>query len=1549
MLASEHPVELKLKGVEQLTKMIEDERKVFTESNVLAVWWKISSFNSMSEPEISLAIMRFMAEVGKYHSSSINLQKSFLEFLCNDAILNCDSDNIWSSVTNNLTLLLNDIVLPENYVALSKALIFLSSMFARASETKSAELKTSIVSAVTTYSDFIDNDVFLVCFRSAIAHLKANSKNVNCLRESTNMLCALLKSKPSALNVESINEVIFLCEIEDVLNSFHLIADIFEEILHLSIWRHFVYSSYCEVLKSVASSFRRLPRNILKQLNGYVNDENPAESCDFGPLLEMILAVFTHVDIQKTYIDKEALVICSDFIQKRLLEPRGSNVIVSSNFHSCSLLYDILEKVIDRQKLRERCDMEIRDNFEKLLTQVLERVILMKNFEIVESLKLLHLMDASCEITTFEFKMKFFDFSFKTVWKTLDVEWMNRFEIYLTIAVGKLSSKNMKLDELLKMMSQLLKDSKVMNMYEQEILLLLLSKVRNCEEDPSLMTISLFDFCFEFSRLCARCSVNELLECLCEFVLRDSNGKDPNSSEFLERCFLHLVTFDACLLKVYNHHVSLGKHFCTFMNILNKVGHLVHHKHEERFTVKPEMRSKVLCLLIKPGLLRAFDQLCESSSSNHDCQALEATIVLGLKLVLECLKSESDWNVFSSVIVQLSAFLPQQETVEKIFGNRILKGLSDMEGNNELISLGCTFLEQLVIELCSLVDVKSFAFKKRFEYTTLHADNSSQFVSINDQISTYRALVFQCLIYMVTYQLDVKHRRIVSCFANGIQDSRCGVTCLSALTVCILEYPLQSCSRLIPSILDNIFKMKSSRSMSVPALNFIFMLSQLPTLHHNFRCEDHKQVMVVILQFVDYSSYSKYCAEVALNLLCLWFLKCKVSYRLQLAQLIVTELRNRLLKFHQDVQLQSKCTTSKMGSFVHTCCTSNASGTSGLCEQPEVVTTKSDTNKSSLRQLAALQEVALNLCQDMVSRNIFSDSSQITPKRSRLGELLLNNGLTKTWIYNDRIVTITTSGESHKVMANGLCRNCNDKVGSVGSTATTSVPGRSDRSRHRSSPQTPNAKDQRNHSVIREGIELTTANVPTDVSTAHQCACWISGWAEVYIRTPTGDMSFLNRSQLQRKTNVLSNLDFPLERMSLLMPTFASSRMESGDIRSQTSSCSSVDFDETFEPRDSCTKPRMSIALVGAKNRIKLEANLTRSKSLDDVSQLLTDRENIPENKKSKPSHSNSKQQLQYGSVKRRHESGFSLGSRSRNFSGDTASQLSPEMNQSNPAHIFAQLFATSASNFTSKASSSQAKLVSLPDTEDTKDDLNYFDNYLPISAHKVGVLYVDEGQQNDESAILANICGSERYGDFIKGLGSVICLSDYTTTDLKLYTGGLDKSTRELDGKFAICWMEELFHVVFHVATLMPTPDLSVDPQCRRKKALIGNDAVVIVYNDSKSPLTEKLIETELNFVTVLVTPTDRKRSSVRILFKQELEPWVIHASREEKIVSDKNVPVYVRQMALHASMACHGYLFRQKNLDYTSNWSKRLELIRKMSVKYGKTMDLDPLSDLV
>lgn len=135
---------------------------------------------------------------------------------------------------------------------------------------------------------------------------------------------------------------------------------------------------------------------------------------------------------------------------------------------------------------------------------------------------------------------------------------------------------------------------------------------------------------------------------------------------------------------------------------------------------------------------------------------------------------------------------------------------------------------------------------------------------------------------------------------------------------------------------------------------------------------------------------------------------------------------------------------------------------------------------------------------------------------------------------------------------------------------------------------------------------------------------------------------------------------------------------------------------------------------------------------------------------------------------------------------------------------------------------------------------MKVLDHIPPYDTHKLGVVYVGPGQSS-ESEILANTFGSSRYTEFLRGLGQLLRLQD-VPQDM-VYLGGLDCSGT--DGQFTYCYHDDITQVVFHVATLMPT-DLTSDPQCSNKKLHIGNDYVLIVYNDSG---------TKYNFGTIKVS----------------------------------------------------------------------------------------------
>ncbi len=80
-----------------------------------------------------------------------------------------------------------------------------------------------------------------------------------------------------------------------------------------------------------------------------------------------------------------------------------------------------------------------------------------------------------------------------------------------------------------------------------------------------------------------------------------------------------------------------------------------------------------------------------------------------------------------------------------------------------------------------------------------------------------------------------------------------------------------------------------------------------------------------------------------------------------------------------------------------------------------------------------------------------------------------------------------------------------------------------------------------------------------------------------------------------------------------------------------------------------------------------------------------------------------------------------------------------------------------------------------------------------------MGVVYVGPGQIDNEVAILRNEFGSLRYAQFLKGLGSLICLKDIDKAST--YLGGLDHC--DGDGDFAYMWEDDVMQVTALVLSI--------------------------------------------------------------------------------------------------------------------------------------------------
>ncbi|XP_078096800.1 tuberin isoform X2 [Mustelus asterias] len=256
------------------------------------------------------------------------------------------------------------------------------------------------------------------------------------------------------------------------------------------------------------------------------------------------------------------------------------------------------------------------------------------------------------------------------------------------------------------------------------------------------------------------------------------------------------------------------------------------------------------------------------------------------------------------------------------------------------------------------------------------------------------------------------------------------------------------------------------------------------------------------------------------------------------------------------------------------------------------------------------------------------------------------------------------------------------------------------------------------------------------------------------------------------------------------------------------------------------------------------------------------------------------------------------------------------------PSFVFLQLY---HSPFFGSESN---KPFLVPKTEITERAIKVLDQMPPYDTHKIGVVYVGEGQTNNEVEILSNAYGSSRYAQFLTGLGKLIYLQDCNPE--QIFLGGLD--TYGDDGQFTYCWHDDIMQAIFHIATLMPNKES--DKACCNKKRHIGNDYVVVIYKDTEEEYKLGTIKGQFNFVEIIIKPLDFESNLVTLQARKDMEGLV--DTSVARIVSDKNLPLLVRQMALHANMASlvhHNSAVPSEA--YASKWLARLRQIKRIRSK--------------
>ena len=262
------------------------------------------------------------------------------------------------------------------------------------------------------------------------------------------------------------------------------------------------------------------------------------------------------------------------------------------------------------------------------------------------------------------------------------------------------------------------------------------------------------------------------------------------------------------------------------------------------------------------------------------------------------------------------------------------------------------------------------------------------------------------------------------------------------------------------------------------------------------------------------------------------------------------------------------------------------------------------------------------------------------------------------------------------------------------------------------------------------------------------------------------------------------------------------------------------------------------------------------------------------------------------------------------------------------PSHVMLQ-FTTTAFPTPSVMQPTQ-----LPDDDITRRALSTFDRNDIVDGHKIGVVYIDNGQKT-EAEILSNTGGSADYEYFLWGLGTKVPLRG-----AQFNTQGLHP---DIDGESTYAWRDRVTEIVYHVATMMPT-DFDSDPNCINKKRHIGNDYVNIIFNRSNDSFNFDTIPSQFNFINIVISPVSRVASSdsiptaetsdleklcyqVRVISKPGIPE--ISCAATPKVVSGKNLAAFVRILALNASVFS---LVWSSGGEHISSWRNRLREIKRL-----------------
>ena len=731
-----------------------------------------------------------------------------------------------------------------------------------------------------------------------------------------------------------------------------------------------------------------------------------------------------------------------------------------------------------------------------------------------------------------------------------------------------------------------------------------------------------------------------------------------------------------------------------------------------------------------------------------------------------------------------------------------------------------TCICELLDNKCLILSIDPLEIDELAQALTGLISNSSRVLTFSGAPPTFkRPALMACGLKAITVVVSfhahmtiTRQRKVLRCLEAGFS-SKCAKHCIAALTQCVIEMKSEALLRNLPSILLRLSQMSAIVPLATSVLELLSTLSQLPNLYSNFVDDQYMSVFKIALQHADPEKFSLYVVSLAHHVINMWFIKCRLAFRPDFVRYIT-------------LSLQNTCHTASDNSLQHN---------------------------------------LIEACIDVMARYTFSNTMPMT-KRPVMPKDMSKHSRSSTWLVGNRLITISTNFNSTKEFSqhadvSDTATNMPTFPDNAGSDKKVSVeaPGKLQSSDEMSIKST-RQRHKSSGAVLRQPsleIEETTLcsscdkRLYSDDERGKECSVADVGstWAEIFIRRPSGNSSWLlNSHQLSLMINSNKMLGSSMAQLNFL--SHSTSDLSQQDELDGTS--------ESWTSRDEVAPTRQRSRTVSSSHDFVIDA-ATRAKAKAREQQM-----SVMQVPASQPA---------------------------ARIMPNKVGEKQPQV--LTPEYVFLQLFHSSL------AVDGLQKPLLLPNSATVERSVSVLDLIPPYDTWSTGVVYVRPGQSDDGKGILNNQHGSVRYQNLLGSLGNLVSLSDCDSSMTHL--GGLDCSEGE-DGDATYVWQENVMQMVFHVATLMPNLESGVS----NKQRHIGNDYVTIIYDDNLpgNYVAGSIVKGQFLSVEIVISPLDLGYNLVQLVYhKPELK--TVLDLEDKYTVSDDRLGLLVRQMALHASMA--------------------------------------------